>query len=129
MRRLLLVFLLVLMPMQMLWSAAANYCQHETPHSDSHSSVSRSAHFGHHLHLHSPSHEDIGSAHGMGGGIHATAPDLDCHTCHSSSTALFAPSATLPVLAPHAPSMLWVALALPAPDLPRPERPNWYRLA
>ena len=128
MRRLLLVFLLVLIPMQTLWSAAANYCQHEIPRSGNHD-MGSSAHFGHHLHLHSPSHEDIGSAHGMGGGIHATTPDLDCHTCHSSSTALFAPSATLPVLAPHAPSMLWVALALPAPDLPRPERPNWYRLA
>ncbi|WP_420473660.1 cation efflux protein, CzcI family [Noviherbaspirillum sp. ST9] len=47
MKKLLLIFLLALLPLQFSWAAAAAYCQHEGEKS--------SQHFGHHSHQHDAS--------------------------------------------------------------------------
>jgi hypothetical protein len=69
MKRLLLILLLTVLPMQMAWAAAATYCQHER---------ASTSHFGHHDHQHqlqadptekqdTPSrvHTDCGYCHGV----------------------------------------------------------------
>ena len=69
MRRWVLVFLLIVMPFQMVWGAAATYCEHEKQ---------GATHFGHHEHKHHGSEQ---SDHGVAG-VHA-----DCGTCHLGNAA------------------------------------------
>lgn len=80
MRRLFLILLLAILPLQYAWSAAAAYCGHEQE---------QSQHFGHHAHQHNAqagSHDGDGDDTGAGGGdgklpgkakVHA-----DCAVCH-----------------------------------------------
>jgi hypothetical protein len=116
MRFWLIVFLSILMSLQISWAATSRYCQHE-------SDVS-SAHFGHHSHRHqatelTDSNGDVAKA---------IAIDLDCVTCHvSSSMASQEPDviqkmALALVLAPQL-----IARLSPAPE-DRPERPKWVAL-
>ena len=78
MRRWLSILLLVLLPFQFSWAAAASYCQHETGR--------LASHFGHHEHQHEPQHEraklktssaDQGDAISKLGVL-----DNDCAVCH-----------------------------------------------
>lgn len=82
MRRWLSILLLVLLPFQFSWAAAASYCQHETGR--------LAAHFGHHEHQHEHQHEpqheraklktsstDQGDANSKLGAL-----DNDCAVCH-----------------------------------------------
>ncbi|KQO14286.1 hypothetical protein ASF16_18690 [Acidovorax sp. Leaf78] len=128
MRRLLLVFLLLFMPLQSIWAAASPYCKHET--------APQASHFGHHAHDHhgdgpaaqaqpsaaseTPDHKALATA--------ATA-DMDCHACHGvgSGMALSASGQAI-VVAVAAPAAL-VAPAWVHPPLTRPERPKWSVLA
>lgn len=80
MRRWLTLVLLVLLPIQFTWAAAAPYCQHEK--------AADSFHLGHHVHEHLPSPaeaaqgddaRDVGSAQD---GV--LAADNDCGYCHLS---------------------------------------------
>lgn len=85
MRRLLLIFLMVLMPLQSAWSAAASVCAHETG-----SDVS---HFGHHPHKHegAKANTDTEKADGSALGCHS-----DCGVCHGVGTAFAAVPNELP---------------------------------
>src|SRR3989344_2472958 len=73
MRRLLLVFLLVFMPLQSIWAAASPYCGHEA--------APQTSHFGHHVHEH---HGDEGADHSAPGASPSTLADMDCHACHGT---------------------------------------------
>ncbi|MCT6718505.1 hypothetical protein [Acidovorax sp. K2F] len=77
MRRLLLVFLLVFMPLQSIWAAASPYCEHE--------SAPQASHFGHHVHEH---HGDEGADHSAPGASPSTLADMDCHACHGTGGGL-----------------------------------------
>ena len=66
-KRLFVIFLLLLLPMQTLWAGVNSYCQHEE--------TVGTEHFGHHSHEHSASEPDPGS------GLGAIA-DADCDYCH-----------------------------------------------
>lgn len=77
MRRLLLVFLLVFMPLQSIWAAASPYCGHE--------SAPQASHFGHHVHEH---HGDEGADHSAPGATPSTLADMDCHACHGAGSGL-----------------------------------------
>ena len=116
MRRLLLIFLLVFMPLQSIWAAASPYCGHET--------VSQSSHFGHHAHEHAADESPAAAKAST-----AAAADMDCHTCHGAGCGLaHSPSAQAIVVATaHPPGH--AALAWPSIPLARPERPNWSVLA
>lgn len=113
-KRLLLILLMMLLPAQSTWSAAAVYCQHEQ---DS------PFHFGHHAHQHKArSGEPTG--HGKVQGA-----DADCEYCHLFSHAFLLPFDADPAATPELRHV-----ALPAPGytsfIPRrPPRPNWYRAA
>lgn len=116
MRRLLTVFLCLILTAQFSWAAAANYCAHE-------SGAQRSAHFGHHSdsHLHAEQAKKAGLK-----GLSFSA-DLDHGHCHLP-----------PVLVAEAAGPRPVLDAQPAPQGPvpgrreshvpdGPERPNWRR--
>src|SRR3989344_5657928 len=77
MRRLLLVFLLVFMPLQSIWAAASPYCGHEA--------APQTSHFGHHVHEH---HGDEGADHSAPGASPSTLADMDCHACHGTGGGL-----------------------------------------
>lgn len=84
MRRWLLAFLLLVVPFQVIWAAAAPYCAHEVTMASK-----AKKHFGHHEHQH--------QTHGAGAQSQdddASGPmkaHTDCGTCHLSC------SATVPV--------------------------------
>ena len=117
MRRVLAIFLLVLLPLQSIWAAAAPYCQHE---------ASAASHPGHHPHEHHVTADDhqtdpTGDAVGMD---HA-----DCHVCHAASPAVVALGVwfACPALADM--SLDTRQARLTAPPSSRPERPQWRGLA
>lgn len=118
MRRLLLVFLLVFMPLQSIWAAASPYCEHE--------SAPQASHFGHHVHEH---HGDEGADHSAPGVSPSTLADMDCHACHGTGGGLAhsASAQAIVVAVAHPPGQ--AAPAWPPAPLTRPERPNWPVLA
>lgn len=118
MRRLLLVFLLVFMPLQSIWAAASPYCGHEA--------APQASHFGHHVHQHHGD-EDIG--HSALGANPNSLTDMDCHACHGTGCSLThsASAQAIVVAVAHPPGQ--AASAWPPAPLTRPERPNWPVLA
>lgn len=79
MRRWILLLLLCVLPLQLVWAAAAPYCAHE-------GSASTKKHFGHHDHQHKggtqAGHDDgDGDSQGGGGTNH-----VDCESCHLGSS-------------------------------------------
>lgn len=85
MRRLLLIFLIILMPLQWAWGAAASVCAHETG--------SNVSHFGHHPHKHegAKANTDTEKADDSALGCHS-----DCGVCHGVGTAFAAVPNELP---------------------------------
>lgn len=118
MRRLLALFLLVLLPLQFSWAAVGAYCQHETG--------TPTRHFGHHDHQHKADPDQGDSAvPDMSGGI-----DNDCSACHAGCCAAA-------ILGDNHLSAQQVASdaidgyrnGLAPPPTYQPERPNWVALA
>lgn len=122
MRRLLAIFLLILLPLQAAWVAAAPYCGHEPS--------AAVEHMGHHQHEHeahdaAPATADSGTAQDMLAGW----VDLDCHSCHGFGSAMVQVSRAVGV-APDQPRYSQdIALQSLQPPLSRPERPQWQPLA
>lgn len=122
MRRFVALLLLVLLPLQALWAAAAPYCQHEGD--------ATSVHIGHHQPEHhhadasaSSSDDGDGPHGGTGGAEHS-----DCHVCHGG-TVLAHEMRVMQVMSTAAQPVPTVAHGLPAPPTERPERPKWPALA
>lgn len=109
-----LILLMLILPVQYAWSAAAVYCQHEQD--------SR-FHFGHHAHQHKATSEESGSD----GKVKMA--DTDCEYCHMFSHAFFIPFDTRPVapLALSYASPNTVSYTSPLPQ--RPPKPNWLLVA
>ncbi|MRD47528.1 hypothetical protein GHT07_09580 [Caenimonas koreensis DSM 17982] len=114
MRRLVLIFFVVLLPLQFAWGAAARYCGHE--------SAPTAQHFGHHAHVH----------HGTTDSTKATpalADDADCDYCHLGCAQPLSSSAA--VLSAE-PTSIRIDLE-PSPSRQREasviDRPNWFLLA
>jgi hypothetical protein len=117
MRRWIAILLLLLLPLQAVWAAAAPYCGHEQE-------PSASVHLGHHEHEHQDSADTPQAETSLPDPGHA-----DCHTCHGSATmAAFAGVVDSSRFGPEQPTLSRIP-ALPSPVLPRPERPNWSSLA
>lgn len=76
MRKLLVILMMLLLPLQSAWAVAASICGHET---------GKATHFGHHEH----EHQGADAGHGgdeadvQPGGTHA-----DCGVCHGVGTAV-----------------------------------------
>lgn len=89
-KKLLLIFLLALLPLQFSWAAAAAYCQHEGEKS--------TQHFGHHAHQHD-AQTDLPDDADKVVKVHA-----DCGYCHLSCQVSFltaVPEVALPTGATH----------------------------
>jgi hypothetical protein len=69
-RRLVVVILMLLLPLQATWGMAASYCQHERE--------ANVGHFGHHTHQHQGGAD---SAENATGNV-ANGVDVDCEVCH-----------------------------------------------
>ena len=117
MRRLLFILLMLAMPLQSVWAAAAGYCTHEV--------APANAHFGHHAHQHGAD-ADNGNA-----GTNQTPPalDMDCQSCHGQTNALKQTSSATALWAQDMQLAPPVRFSLPTPSPQRPERPNWRPLA
>lgn len=114
MRRWLLVALLFVLPLQMVWAAAAPYCAHEA-------SPGATAHFGHHEHEHQGTPSPLAGADDSSG---AATGDLDCGSCHLGASATLPCSGVAVEAAAHT-----VVLNRDVPRYrshtpPGPERPN-----
>ncbi|CAL61757.1 conserved hypothetical protein; putative periplasmic cation efflux system protein czcI [Herminiimonas arsenicoxydans] len=114
MKRLLIILMFVIVPLQLSWAAAAVYCEHETN--------PKSVHFGHHEHKHIASaaegKTDVSKS--------AAAVDGDCTSCHLGGIAIL----TIPVPAMaldlvSAPSITAGNPLLASSRPSRPERPKW----
>lgn len=112
MRRLFLIFLMVLMPLQWTWGAAASICAHETG--------SNVSHFGHHPHKHEgvKATAETEKADASALGCHA-----DCGVCQGVGTAFAAVPNELP--GPWAASVRFASFQAVVPDrcLGAPLRP------
>lgn len=109
-KRIIVVFLMLVMSFQMAWAVPSSYCQHEQGVAVQH--------FGHHTHQ----HQDNGKAHP--GKVPGSLDD-DCAYCHLGGVIL--PSAwfsvvALPLLSVSFSSNLEAMSSLPARE---PERPKW----
>lgn len=102
-RRLVLILLLAILPVQWTWAAAASVCQHESI------AAGETPHFGHHEHQH---HDD-----GAGVDIDGPGVDTDCPSCHFAAPALLTPQAEaqppLPAAAAATPYRRSVTAGLP----------------
>lgn len=86
-KKLLLVLLLVAVPFQFAWGAAAVYCQHEQ---------GAVQHFGHHVHQHQQQNANESSGHaGKLSQLHQ-----DCAYCHALSPASMPAMAATPSIPP-----------------------------
>lgn len=119
MRRYLILFLLVLMPLQLSWAAAGSYCGHETG--------PQANHFGHHPHEHA-----AGDAPDLDAGTpdkQSSAPHPDCGTCHGGNLVVLSnegPSTFVTSAASRfVPPWDRISSSLTYP----PERPKWASLA
>lgn len=117
MKRYLVIFLLVLLPLQFSLAAMVGYCQHETDVAAKHP--------GHHTNDHaSADHRETGKNSSQSAGMYH-----DCATCHMGCTAAMVSDLgkTTVVASYDQPLHLQV---IPSPlSRERPERPQWSVLA
>ena len=120
MRRLVLICMMLLLPLQWSWAAAAAYCEHETG--------AAAQHLGHHEHKHQADASDKGGKNGKAAS--KTVVDDDCSVCHLSGLQWLdgMAAATVPALQarPHPVDQQ----ALFSSHIPHgPERPDRSRIA
>ncbi|NBP35951.1 MAG: hypothetical protein EBV01_11175 [Betaproteobacteria bacterium] len=117
MKKFLVIFMLVMLPLQFSWAAVAGYCQHE--------GGATAKHLGHHSHDHkSATSESADNDSSM-----SAALDHDCATCHLACSVALTSYANVPTMMvaqdhhsqPHASPSRTLA--------ERPERPQWLALA
>jgi hypothetical protein len=113
MRRRILLLLLMLLPFQFCWSAAAAYCRHE--------SGATTVHLGHHFHV----HKAVSQADPAAGALAGL--DGDCPSCvlHADGPSLPPDIAALAASVAHLAPVPSEARAAPPPPPSLPERPNW----
>jgi hypothetical protein len=116
-KKLLLIFLLMLLPLQFSWAAAAPYCQHEQEQT--------TQHLGHHSHLHEAKADADANGDAPDGVADYSATHDDCGYCHLSCQASFV-MASFDIAAPDG----WAYLELyPASFSSHisdgPKRPDW----
>lgn len=116
-RKWLVIFLLVFMPLQLSWAAVAGYCRHETG--------AAAKHFGHHDHQHKTADgKDASSdpAKTIGG-------DPDCSSCHAGCLSALPGVVTVASLAESSLHTADHGTHLTSPPFERLDRPRWRALA
>ena len=123
MRRWLLIFLVILLPMQLSWAAVASYCQHESD------SAATTQHVGHHEHQHKAAAAFIDTSDTSASPTATGAVDVDCGTCHAGCCSALIQSMPLLAISPASQAYSAPALRLSSHPASLPERPNWADLA
>ena len=82
MRRFILVFMMLVLPLQWTWAAAASVCEHE----------SAGAHFGHHDPKHAGTSESASGTSEASPAADLSGSHPDCHTCHGMGAGCIAAS-------------------------------------
>jgi hypothetical protein len=118
MRRL-VVFLLLIVPLQLSWAAVSAYCEHETE--------AASHHVGHHEHKHQS--EQPSKGHDPGADSKSSSFDADCGVCHAGGSMAMFDGIALSHLAD--PDVVFVRPSTFHLTLftSKPERPKWLGLA
>lgn len=112
MKRLTLIFLMLLLPLQSAWAAASAYCQHEQGVA--------TQHFGHHAHQHQTATDS-----NDGGGKSPLSVHADCSSCHLSCPAATASVRSIVVMTSGSPVLAEHPDALSSVFPDSPERPKW----
>ena len=117
MKKYLVIFLLVLLPMQLSWAAVTSYCQHETGVS--------SKHLGHHSH----EHTSIDNPSSPERSTNLVGLDHDCTSCHVGCAAALTSQQSILILtsSKHHP-FDYLGNLFKWPKTP-PDRPQWNVLA
>lgn len=116
MRRLFLILMLLILPVQVSWGAASVYCNHE--------SGAAAKHFGHHSHQHKAEPDDNKSSKSI------FVVDADCAFCQFGNTGMLAiPAPALLSISPQTESSFLSADSVATTRPERPERPKWDRAA
>lgn len=118
MRKLFVIFLLVLIPMQLTWAAVAVYCQHDADLT--------TQHFGHHDHKHADASTDDTD---IDKSKLSKGPHGDCGVCQAHSSLAVASDLSFPIYNGMTPLQAHNTDFPPSSLLSRPERPKWARLA
>lgn len=80
MRRWCFLLLMLVLPTQFVWAAAAPYCGHEVD------GISDKGHFGHHEHRHQADEQNRSDDNGTSDpSKSSSAPHVDCESCHFGS--------------------------------------------
>ena len=117
MKRLVIIFLLLLLPIQASWAVGASYCKHEAG--------AAAQHFGHHEHQHAADDEGAkSSSFNTAGAI-----DADCGTCHAGCIAAVVDSVSLLAISLSSDMHSSRHVRISSHTLSLPERPNWADLA
>ena len=111
-KRLVLILLLVVAPLQAAWGVAGGYCPHDERSADT-------QHFGHHVHEHQAAgqNDDVDSA--------ATVSDTDCISCHLGCVGVAISPAPVLLSTPASSAVAPPARFPLSVFLQGPERPNW----
>lgn len=115
MKRLLIILLLAILPLQATWAAVATCCQHEKEVAF--------RHVGHHEHQHEHGHEQVHSQEQQKDS--SVKVHTDCLTCHGLAAAMIMP--TVDATRVEASSLVSASPDSRLKSIPssRPEKPQW----
>lgn len=118
MRKLVALFLVVILPLSWTAAAVAAYCKHETL-------AAEQQHVGHHDHQHSADNgQDVSPDPAQSGGS-----DPDCGACYAAFATAISGSVTLPRISTVSQGFSDYREYPAHPAFERPERPQWHVLA
>lgn len=119
-RKVLFLFLLICLPFQFVWAAAAPYCEHEQGNTVSH--------VGHHQHLHAAETATSDDGDLQTPAKASTTADADCGYCHLSCQPSFVTTPLPGLAAPEGRADLFLLSSFSSRIPDRLLRPDW-RLA
>lgn len=118
MKRLVLILIMLIVPLQSVWAAASAYCTHEAD--------AATGHFGHHSHQHGAGKADGEPDQNSPAG---KAVDNDCGLCHLGHCSFLNTQTRLGLVEAKASPILSTQRLGLSDITARPERPNWPLLA
>ncbi len=118
MRHLLVLLMMIVLPLQLSWAAAATYCQHE--------SSPAASHYGHHVHKHQAKSDEAQSELSPS----KLLSDDDCTVCQLGGVGIVSmPSYSMPIADATSDTAYAIVPLLKSTRPDRPERPKWTRAA
>lgn len=122
MKRLVLILIMLIVPLQSVWAAVSAYCAHEAD--------AATGHFGHHSHQHGALKADAESDQDSSAGkVIDKDKDNDCGLCHLGHGSFLNTQTRLGLVDANASPILSTQRLGLSDITARPERPNWPSLA